>query len=117
VTGQQRRVTGRRRRSSRPQPLERPKVTAVVDVEIRLSARHAAGLGNGVHDSVGRILFALALAKDGQSLVDENPDQPAPKSAFIFKVRRIARCCTPAVFNGNSCSFVIAQYTAGDEVK
>src|SRR5580692_844763 len=29
----------RRRRSGRPQPLERPKVTAVVDVETRLSAR------------------------------------------------------------------------------
>src|ERR1700686_5197091 len=36
---QKRRPVRRRRCSSRPKRLERPKVTAVVDVEIRLSAR------------------------------------------------------------------------------
>jgi len=69
---------------------------------------------DGVHDSSGR--FSFVLAENGQSLVNENPDQPASKGAFIFEVWRIAQCDPPAASYGNGC-VLLTQYSASDEVK
>ena len=54
---------------------------------------------------------------NGQSLVDKNSDQPASKRAFIFEMRRIARCSLPAVLYCNQFFVLVAEQAASDEVQ
>jgi hypothetical protein len=59
----------------------------------------------------------MALAENGQCLVNKNSDQPASKGAFIFKVGMVARCGPPAVLDRDCCCALIAENAASDKVK
>ena len=62
----------------------------------------------------GSVCWFRTLPENRQSLIDENSHQPTSKGAFIFKVRRIAGCASPAFLYGSGHSLLIAEHTATD---
>jgi hypothetical protein len=59
----------------------------------------------------------LALAENCESLIPENPHQPAAKWACVFEPRRIPSWSQPAVFDGIAGSFGTAEKPACDEMR
>jgi hypothetical protein len=59
----------------------------------------------------------LLLVANGQSFINEDPEQPAAKFAFVFEARRSPRRLQPAVFDGIIGSFGAAKNTTCDEVQ
>jgi len=61
--------------------------------------------------------FHLAVAADGQSLVDKNPQQPAAESSFTFEFRWIAGRCQSTVFHSIFGSVQRLKNTTCNEIK
>jgi hypothetical protein len=59
----------------------------------------------------------VGSAENGQSFINEHPDQPAAKRALVFEAWRIPRCFHPAVFNSTVGLFRAAENSTRDEVK
>ncbi len=53
-----------------------------------------------ISENSGSVCWFRTLPENLQSLIDKNSDQPTSKGAFIFKVRRLAGCASPAVLYG-----------------
>src|SRR5580692_13115283 len=82
-----------------------------------MSFRHALRFAASTHTQVLVAAELLLLSANRQSFVDQNSEQPATKSAFVFELRRTARCYEPTILHGVSRPFRTAEHATCYEVE
>jgi hypothetical protein len=62
-------------------------------------------------------ILVPVFARNNQRFVNEHSNQPAPKSALVVELRRIARSCKPTLLDSMIGSLGIAENTTGQVVQ